>query len=61
MTDQMFRMLELLQKLDDVLRRKQRQPQADHRQIARLLRLKLDVRSRLTRLSGHPPGALLPA
>lgn len=53
MTDRMYRLLELHQRLDRVLRRVQRHPRADPAEIARLRRRKLDLRLHLTRLAAQ--------
>ncbi len=52
MSDHLFRLLERLQKLDDQLRRAQRQ-RKDRQEIARLTLMKSALRHRLARLSAR--------
>ena len=54
MSDRVFRLLERHQKLDELLRRAQRRNWVDPFEIARLKKLKLAIKDRLSRLARHP-------
>lgn len=59
MTDRMFRLLELHQKLDAAIRRTRASRLADPMEIARLTRRKLRLRERLARLLPSQPALSL--
>lgn len=54
MSDRVFRLLERHQKLDELLRRAQRRNWVDPFEIARLKKLKLAIKDRLSRLARRP-------
>ena len=50
MTWQLYRLTELHQRIDDALRDERRRPLPDHLQMARLKKLKLSIKDRLSRM-----------
>lgn len=57
MSDSTFRLLERHQKLDEALRMAQRRRWIDPLEVARLKKLKLAIKDRLSRLARHPQRA----
>lgn len=54
MSDRVFRLLERHQKLDEALRAAQRRRWTDPFEVARLKKLKLTIKDRLSRLARRP-------